>query len=88
MNKDVIGIKPRPPTKSDIDNADRWLNEAKYNLTINEYHRVKRFCKQVIRALSKNQSDGFDKWFNENIGPETSDELKQDMLKCWKAARK
>lgn len=50
--------KLRTPTKADMENADRWLNEAKYNLTIKEYHRVKLLCKQVIRALRRKETEG------------------------------
>ena len=53
-----MATKLRTPTKKDMDNAERWLNEAKYNLTIKEYHRVKLLCKQVIRALRRKETEG------------------------------
>jgi len=50
--------KLRTPTKADMENAERWLNEALYNLSKNEYHRVKLLCKQVIRALRRKENEG------------------------------
>jgi hypothetical protein len=50
--------KLRTPTKADMENAERWLNAAKYNLSIKEYHRVKLLCKQVIRALRRKETEG------------------------------
>ncbi len=50
--------KLRTPTKADMENAERWLNDARYNLTKNEYHRVKLLCKQVIRALRRKETEG------------------------------
>ena len=49
--------KLRTPTKTDMDNAERWLADAQRNLTIKEYHRVKLLCKQVIRALRRNEAE-------------------------------
>ena len=50
--------KLRTPTKVDMENAERWLVEARHNLSKNEYHRVKLLCKQVIRALRRKDSEG------------------------------
>ena len=63
-----MATKLRTPTKKDMDNAERWLNEAKYNLTIKEYHRVKLLCKQVIRALRRKETEGH------NAGGKRSDD--------------
>lgn len=52
-----MGSKLRTPTKADMDNAERWLAEAQRNLRINEYHRVKLLCKQVIRALRRKDGE-------------------------------
>lgn len=52
-----MGTKLRTPTKTDMDNVERWLAEAQYNLRMNEYHRVKLLCKQVIRALRRKETE-------------------------------
>ena len=49
--------KLRTPTKTDMEKAERWLAEAQRNLKINEYHRVKLLCKQVIRALRRKDGE-------------------------------
>ena len=43
----------RTPTDSDMNNAEKWLVEAMYNLKHKEYFATKKFCKQVIRALRR-----------------------------------
>ena len=45
--------KLRTPSASDMENSERWLNEAIVNLKIKEYHRVKLLCWQVVRALRR-----------------------------------
>ncbi len=50
--------KLRTPTKTDMQNSERWLNEAMHNLSMNEYHRVKLLCRQVIRALRRKETEG------------------------------
>ena len=52
-----MGSKLRTPTKTDMDNAERWLTEAQRNLRVNEYYRVKLLCKQVIRALRRKETE-------------------------------
>ena len=52
-----VASKMRTPTKSDMENADKWLKEAQYNLSKKEYHRVKRLCNQVIRALRRKETE-------------------------------
>ena len=49
--------KLRTPTKTDKDDAERWLDEAKRNLRMNEYYRVKLLCRQVIRALKRKETE-------------------------------
>jgi predicted glutamine amidotransferase len=49
--------KLRTPTKTDMENAECWLSEAQYYLTINEYYRVKQLCKQVIRSLRRKDDE-------------------------------
>ena len=50
--------KLRTPTNADKKNAERWLTEAQRDLQMNEYHRVKPLCKQVIRALRRKETEG------------------------------
>ena len=45
------------PNKKDMANAERWLAAAQYYLRRKEYYRVKRYCKQVIRALRRKESE-------------------------------
>ena len=47
----------RTPTKSDVDNADRWLAVAQQELKSNEFFRVKLLCRQVIRALRRKEHE-------------------------------
>ena len=47
----------RTPTKSDVDNADRWLAAAQQELKSNEFFRVKLLCRQVIRALRRKEHE-------------------------------
>jgi hypothetical protein len=49
--------KLRTPTKADMENAERWLGDAQYNLKRNEYHRVKQLCRQIIRALRRKETE-------------------------------
>jgi hypothetical protein len=52
-----MATKLRTPTKYDMNNAEHWLAEAQRNLKLNEYHRVKLLCKQVIRALRRKDNE-------------------------------
>ena len=49
--------KLRKPSKSDMENAEKWLIDAHINLKKNEYHRVKLLCRQVIRALRRKENE-------------------------------
>lgn len=45
--------KLRVPSVRDKENAMTWLENAKYELSRNEFYRVKQLCSQVIRALRR-----------------------------------
>jgi hypothetical protein len=47
----------RKPTERDKQNAKEWLENAQQLLERNEYHAVKRYCRQVIKALWRKQHE-------------------------------
>ena len=49
--------KLRTPSDCDKIKADEWLVEARRYLRKNEYHRVKKLCKQVIRILRRKETE-------------------------------
>jgi len=52
-----MGSKLRAPSEADMKNAEKWLEQAMRDLKINEFHRVKRLCKQTIRALRRKENE-------------------------------
>jgi hypothetical protein len=47
----------RKPTEKDKQNAKEWLEAAQRLLEVNEYHAIKRYCRQVIRALRRKEHE-------------------------------
>lgn len=50
--------KLRTPSERDKQNAKDWLEQAGIWLERNEYHRVKKLCGQVVRALQRKEHEG------------------------------
>ena len=50
-------VKMRSPTESDKQKAREWLFMALHALDHNEYHRIKRVCRQVIRVLRRKETE-------------------------------